>query len=69
MGTLIFVGPGTRQTVSTGIEIDPASFSTLESDGPWEVHRPQCSEPHQLSQISVYLKRDGTEPSPISVAG
>jgi hypothetical protein len=44
MGTLIFICPGTRQTVSTGIEIDPASFSTLESDGLWEVHRPQCSE-------------------------
>jgi hypothetical protein len=29
MGTLIFICPGTRQTVSTGIEIDPASFSTL----------------------------------------
>ena len=30
MGTLIFICPGTRQTVSTGIEIDPASFSTLK---------------------------------------
>jgi hypothetical protein len=26
MGTLVFVRPGTRQTVSTGIEIDPAKF-------------------------------------------
>jgi hypothetical protein len=69
MGTLIFVCPGTRQTVSTGIEIDPASFSTLESDGLSGSDRPQCSEPHQLSQISVYLKRDGTEPPPISVTG
>jgi hypothetical protein len=69
MGTLIFICPGTRQTVSTGIKIDPASFSTLESDGLWEVHHPQCSEALQISQISVYLKRDGTEPSPISVTG
>lgn len=26
MGTLIFICPRTRQTVSTGIEIDPAKF-------------------------------------------
>jgi hypothetical protein len=59
MGTLIFICPGTRQTVSTGIEIDPASFSTLESDGLWEVHRPQCSETPPALANFCYPKRDG----------
>ena len=63
MGTLIFICPGTRQTVSTGIEIDPASFSTLESDGLWEVHRPQCSETPPTLANFCYPKPSVTERS------
>ena len=61
MGTLIFICPGTRQTSSTGIEIDPASFSTLESDGLSGSDRPQCFETPPALANFCYPKRDGTE--------
>lgn len=63
MGVLIFVCPNTGDRVSTNLEIDDRSFSSLSSHIP--VRCPRCAEPHDLSKIANWLTEDKqAEPSP-----
>ena len=57
MGTLIFVCPATGHEVSTGVEIDRATFRKLSRTGA-EIFRPRCHNNHALSTIAVWLISD-----------
>jgi hypothetical protein len=60
MGTLIFICPGTRQTFSTGIEIDPASFLHPRIGWPFgEVTVRSVPNPTISRKFLFTLKRDG----------
>ena len=54
MGTLFFVCPATTLEVSTGLEMDADTFATLPSVVP-DIECPHCSQPHQLSELAVWL--------------
>jgi len=62
MGVLVFVCPATGDTVSTNLEIDGGSFSSLSSQRFSQVRCPRCAEPHDLSKIANWLTED--EPLP-----
>ena len=57
MGVLVFVCPATGDTVSTNLEIDGGSFSSLSSQRFSQVRCPRCAEPHDLSKIANWLIR------------
>jgi hypothetical protein len=48
MGTLTFVCPATGNEVSTGIEMDHATLSSLELS---KIYCPHCRQPHQMAGI------------------
>ena len=52
MGTLTFVCPATRNEVSTGIEMDHATLSSLELS---KIYCPHCRQPHQMAGIEYRL--------------
>jgi hypothetical protein len=54
MGTLVFVCPSTGQEVSTGIDIDRASYRKL-SRTKNAIGCPRCRKNHELSTIWVWL--------------
>jgi hypothetical protein len=54
MGTLVFVCPSTGQEVSTGIDIDRASYRKL-SRTTTAISCPRCQKNHELSTIWVWL--------------
>jgi hypothetical protein len=53
MGTLFFVCPTTGRAVSTGVEIDPSSYSSLPSRT--RLRCPRCDEIHSLSGVRSWL--------------
>ena len=57
MGTLIFVCPATGYEVSTGVEVDRATFRKLSRTGA-EISCPRCHNNHALSTIAVWLVSD-----------
>ena len=59
MSALCFTCPATGQKVATGIDIDPASFSTL-SQTITQLSCPHCREPHVLSGVSAWLASGDT---------
>jgi hypothetical protein len=59
MSALCFVCPATGQHVATGIDIDPASFSSL-SQTITELSCPHCREHHLLSGVSAWLAAGDT---------
>lgn len=52
MGTLFFVGPATGHQVSTGVEIDAATFKSLDSTA---VRCPHCHALHRISGIRARI--------------
>jgi hypothetical protein len=52
MGTLTFVCPATGTEVSTGIQMDLATLSTLELSN---VYCPHCRQPHQMLGTQYWL--------------
>jgi len=52
MGTLIFVCPATGLEVSTGLEMDLSTLSSLELS---KVHCPHCRQAHQMAGIEYWL--------------
>ena len=57
MGTLVFVCPTRGHEVSTGVEVDRATFRKLSRTGA-EISCPHCHDNHALSTIAVWLVRD-----------
>ena len=51
---LFFVCPATALGVSTGLEMDADTFATLPSVVS-DIQCPHCSNPHQLSELAVWL--------------
>ena len=58
MGILCFVCPTTGNNVSTNLEIEADSFSTLFHNGFCPVRCPQCAKPHDLSKPAAWLTED-----------
>jgi hypothetical protein len=54
MSTLVFVCPATGHEVSTGVEVDSATFRKLSKTGA-EISCPHCKNDHALSTIAVWL--------------
>ena len=54
MGTLTFVCPATGNEVSTGIEMDLATLSSLELV---KIYCPHCRQPHQMAGIEYWLSQ------------
>ena len=52
MGTLFFVCPATGLEVSTGIEMDLSTISSLELS---KVYCPHCRQAHQMAGIEYWL--------------
>jgi hypothetical protein len=52
MGTLTFVCPATGMEVSTGIEMDLATLSSLEFS---KIYCPHCRQAHQMAGIQYWL--------------
>jgi hypothetical protein len=61
MGILCFVCPITGNSVSTNLEIDAESFSTLFNNGFCPVECPHCGKPHNLSKLAAWLTEDDPE--------
>jgi hypothetical protein len=59
VGTLIFVCPNTGQEVSTGVEVDRATFRKLARTDA-EISCPHCRKDHALSSIAVWLVSETT---------
>ena len=54
MGTLVFVCPATGHEVSTGVEVDRATFRKLSRTGA-AISCSRCGKTHELSTIWVWL--------------
>ena len=54
MGTLMFECPATGTEVSTGIEVDKASFESL-SRLTTDFHCPHCHNPHPMFAVRTWL--------------
>jgi hypothetical protein len=69
MSALYFECPATGHHVATGIEIDPASYTSL-SNVITQLSCPHCREPHLLSGVTAWLA-DGDTPDewPFGEAG
>lgn len=71
MGVLVFVCPANGKAVSTKLDIDAGSFSSVLKNRLSQVQCPHCKEPHELSQVACWLseeseaRRSGT-PDPIA---
>jgi len=52
MGTLFFVCPANGEEVSTGIEMDVATFNQLYLS---KIYCPQCRQPHQMAGLDYWL--------------
>jgi len=52
MGTLVFVCPTTEEEVSTGIEMDLATFARLRTES---VRCPHCLQVHQLGRLAAWI--------------
>ena len=59
MGTLMFECPATGMEVSTGIEVDTASFESL-SPLTADLPCPHCPTPHPMHAVRRWLSK-GTE--------
>jgi hypothetical protein len=57
MGTFVFVCPTTGQHVSTGIEVDRASFKSLPRTTT-EISCPRCRDNHLLSRVWAWLESE-----------
>jgi hypothetical protein len=55
MGTLVFVCPATGQEVSTGIEMDPATFAGLRRE---DARCPYCLQLHRLNELRAWIAED-----------
>jgi hypothetical protein len=55
MAALFFVCPATGHEVSTGLDIDPASFASL-GEIFTEISCPHCSEPHRLTSVKTWFE-------------
>ncbi len=66
MGSLVFICPSSSQEVSTGLEMDPASFRALPLIA--EIKCPACGLTHNLFQVGARLINDGSEPRDASPA-
>jgi hypothetical protein len=64
MGSLIFICPTSSQEVSTGLEMDLASFRALPLIA--EIKCPACGLTHNLFQVGA--RNDGSEPRDASPA-
>ena len=60
MGALFFVCPTTGREVSTGIEIDPASYRGLPGAFT-EIACPVCNETHNLSNVQPRVAGMGAD--------
>jgi hypothetical protein len=58
MGVLVFVCPATGEMVSTSLDIEGRSFSSLAQDRFSQVRCPRCKEPHDLSKVAAWLTED-----------
>jgi hypothetical protein len=56
MGTLMFECPATGMEVSTGIEVDTASFESL-SPFTAHLHCPHCPSPHPIHALRIWLSK------------
>ena len=61
MGILCFVCPVTGNSVSTNLEIDADSFSTLSNNRFCAVRRPDCARPHDLAKLATWLTDDAEQ--------
>ena len=52
MGTLVFVCPATGREVSTGIEMDSATFEELRGE---EVRCLHCEATHRIAEIQAWV--------------
>ena len=59
MGTLMFECPATGKEVSTGIEVDTASFESLSPLTAY-LPCPHCPNPHPMRAVRTWLSK-GTE--------
>jgi hypothetical protein len=55
MATLFFRCPVTGREVSTGLEIDRASYARIDDDYV-EISCPYCKEPHPLASVKSWLE-------------
>jgi hypothetical protein len=55
MATLFFMCPVTGREVSTGIDVDPASYAKIDEDFA-EISCPHCKEPHPLASVKNWLE-------------
>jgi hypothetical protein len=63
MGALAFVCPAAGNTITTDLEIDAGSFSSLVRNHVSQVLCPHCNEQHDLSQIAIWLDEKGQAPA------
>ena len=56
MGTLMFECPATGMEVSTGIEVDTASFESL-SPLTADLPCPHCPDPHPMRAVRRWLSK------------
>jgi hypothetical protein len=66
MGTLMFECPATGMEVSTGIEVDTASFDSLYPLTAY-LACPHCPRPHPMHSVRTWLSK-GIENTYASVA-
>jgi hypothetical protein len=62
MPTLEFECPRTERCVSTGIEVDEASYKGISYSTTF-IHCPHCPVPHRLSHVRSWLS-GGKQPAP-----
>jgi hypothetical protein len=55
MGTLVFVCPTSEEEVSTGIEMDLATFARLRTQ---PVRCPHCLQVHLLRLLAAWIVQD-----------
>jgi hypothetical protein len=55
MATLFFRCPVTGREVSTGLDVDHASYARIDEDYV-EISCPYCKEPHPLASVKSWLE-------------
>ena len=66
MSTLVFVCPTTGQQISTGIEIDRASYSSLPRTKT-QLSCPRCHNDHLLASVWAWLDSNDPQVSPAAL--
>jgi hypothetical protein len=59
MGTLVYICPVSGEEVSTGIDLDLATFVRLGIDE--SVRCPHCQQLHQLGTLSAWIDHAGDD--------